>query len=66
MASVLRQLEVTSQTVLSVVNDAEVEGLIKAANDVLGDLHEPDAGLIFVLDVERVVGLRYYGQAPDG
>jgi hypothetical protein len=62
MESVMRQLEVTSQTILSVVNDHEADGLIKAAEAILGDLHEPDAGIIFVMDVERVVGMAYHGR----
>lgn len=65
MASVLRQLETTSQVILSVVEDQEVERLIQAASDVLGDLYQPDTGLVFVMDVERVIGLRYHGRAQD-
>jgi hypothetical protein len=65
MASVLRQLEVTSQIILSVAQDHELDGLIKATEDVLGDLDKPDTGLAFVLDVERVVGLSYHGRTKD-
>jgi hypothetical protein len=65
MASVLRQLETTSQVILSVVEDHDVDRLIKATNDVLGDLHEPDTGIAFLLDVERVVGLSYHGRANE-
>jgi nitrogen regulatory protein PII len=62
MASVLRQLETTSQIILSVVEDHNVETLIKATTDVLGDLYQPDTGIVFVMDVERVVGLSYHGR----
>ena len=65
MASVLRQLEVTSQVILSVVQDHELDSLIKATEDVLGDLNKPDTGLAFVLEVERVVGLSYHGRTKD-
>jgi len=65
MASVLRQLETTSQVILSVVEDQEVERLIQAASDVLGDLYQPDTGLVFVMDVERVIGLRYHRGMKD-
>jgi nitrogen regulatory protein PII len=62
MASVMRQLGVTSQVILSVVQDAEVDLMVKAAENILGDLHAPDAGILFVMDVERVVGLAYHAR----
>jgi nitrogen regulatory protein PII len=65
MASVLRQLEVTSQVILSVVEDQDVDRMIKATNDVLGDLHEPDTGIAFIIDVARVVGLSYHGRTKE-
>jgi hypothetical protein len=65
MASVLRQLETTSQVILSVVEDHDVDRMIEATNDVLGDLHEPDTGIAFILDVERVFGLSYHGRAKE-
>jgi len=65
MASVLRQIEVTSQIILSLVSDEEVEGLLKAASDILGDLYQPDTGIAFVIDVERVVGMSYYGRESN-
>ena len=65
MASVLRQLETTSQLILSVVEDHEIDRLIRATQEVLGDLYKPDTGIAFVIDVERVVGLSYHGRTQD-
>jgi hypothetical protein len=38
-----------------------LDKLIDVAQRTVGDLNEPDNGIIFVLDVERVVGLRNHG-----
>lgn len=58
MTSVMRELEEGSDVILSIVDDDQVNTLIAAAGTVLGDLLQPDTGILFVLDVERVVGLR--------
>lgn len=56
---ILRQQEETSLVVLSVVdNDDTVNHLIDATRDVLGDLLSPHTGLVFVIDVERAIGVR--------
>lgn len=57
MASVLRQIEETNQTIFSVVPDHLVDPILEATSAVLGDLStEPDTGFAFVLDVERIFG----------
>lgn len=57
MASVLRQIEETNQTILSVVPDHLVDPILEATYTVLGDLRtKPNAGFAFVLDVERIFG----------
>ena len=50
--------EIKSVTMLSVVEENGVEALIRATETVLGDLHQPNTGVLFVIDVERTVGLR--------
>lgn len=61
---ILRQEEETSLFVLSVVqDDALVDKLLDAAQAVLGDLLLPNTGIAFVIDVERVVGVRYHGES---
>jgi hypothetical protein len=42
----------------SAVEDDLVDALITAANSVLGDLNEPNSGILFVLPIERTVGVR--------
>ncbi|HML24160.1 MAG TPA: hypothetical protein PKD09_21075 [Aggregatilinea sp.] len=57
MVNVLRQVEETNQTILSVVPDELVDSLLDAACSVLGDLRtQPDTGVAFVLDVDRIFG----------
>lgn len=47
--------------VLSLVeHDSVVDPMIAAAERILGDLHQPDNGIAFVLDVERALGFRYH------
>lgn len=59
MAQVMRQIEETNQTIFSVVDEALVDPLMEATVRVLGrDLDQPNTGVAFVLDVERVIGLR--------
>jgi nitrogen regulatory protein PII len=60
MTSLLRQVEETNQTILTVVDDDLVDAMIDAACHVLGaeDLNEEGAGVAFVIDVERVIGMR--------
>jgi nitrogen regulatory protein PII len=67
MASLLRQVEETNQTIFSVVEDNLVDSLIDAACQVLGteDLNEEGAGVAFVIDVERVIGMRPRGKSKE-
>jgi len=58
MASLLENMEERSEIILSVVEDDQVDPLIAAANRVLGDLTEPETGILFVLGLERAIGLR--------
>jgi nitrogen regulatory protein PII len=57
MASVMRQIEQTNITLLSVVDTDIVDKLLDAASGILGSLSEPHTGVAFVLDVERIVGI---------
>ena len=63
MFEILRQQEETSLIVLSVTeDDTIVDALIKAAEDILGDLMLPNNGIAFVLDVVRTIGVRDHGK----
>jgi nitrogen regulatory protein PII len=44
-------------TILSVVEAARVDAVIARVQGVVGDLSAPSTGIVFVLPVERVVGL---------
>ena len=61
----LPKVEQLSRTVFSMVDDeAVVERVIAATQQVVGDLNEPERGLLMVLPVERAYGLRKCGQIP--
>lgn len=62
MAAIIDNLEERGEVILSVVDDDLVDPLIAAATGVLGDLTEPDNGILFVLPVERAIGVRNHGQ----
>jgi nitrogen regulatory protein P-II 1 len=58
------QSESLSRTIFSVVDDETVvEKVIAATERVVGDLEQPDRGLLMVLPVSRVYGLRQHVQA---
>lgn len=44
-------------TIMSVVDEGRVDPVVAHVQGVLGDLSAPSTGIIFVLPVERVVGL---------
>jgi nitrogen regulatory protein PII len=60
LAHILDSLEERGQMLLSVVDNEKVDTLIEAASAVLGDLSQPYNGVLFVLDVERAVGVRHH------
>lgn len=58
MAYVMDHVEQTTQIFLCVCDNPLVDPLIDAAQSVLGDLTAPYHGVLFVLDVERAIGVR--------
>ncbi|QPC82984.1 hypothetical protein G4Y79_01005 [Phototrophicus methaneseepsis] len=60
MAHVLDMIEEKGHLMLSVVQDDQVDGLIAAAESVVGDLERPDNGVLFVLPVERAIGIGHH------
>lgn len=59
MLEILRSRQNNNIILLSVVDTpAAVDRLVDIADQRLGGLPEPDNGIIFVLDVEKVIGLR--------
>ncbi len=62
MAAIIDNMEERSEIILSLVDDALVDALIAAANQVLGDLTEPNHGVLFVVPVERAIGVHNHGE----
>lgn len=61
LAYLIRNVETTTNIILSVVEPEMVDPLITAAESVLGDLTLPHNGVLFVVDVERAVGVQRHG-----
>jgi hypothetical protein len=61
MAHMISDVEESSTIILAVVESALIDPLIDITSHILGDLLLPDSGVIFVLDVERAIGIRYHG-----
>ena len=63
MLEALRQQEETSLIVLSLVeDDAIADHLLHITETILGDLLLPNAGVAFVIDVARAIGVRDHGK----
>ena len=61
MIEILRDQNETSITLLCLVRDAAlVDTLLEVVEKIIGDLNGPNNGILFVIDVERAVGLRPY------
>jgi hypothetical protein len=59
MMEILRSRDRHSMMLLSVVPDARlIDQMIADAQGLLGNLNSPNNGILFVLDVERAVGVR--------
>ncbi len=59
LIQLFRGQEVRHRTFFSLVHDeAMVDRLIEATQAIVGDLNQPDNGIIFVLPVSRAEGLR--------
>jgi hypothetical protein len=63
MTAILDNVEERGEIILSLVDDDLVDALIAAATAVLGDLNEPDSGILFVLPIERSIGVRHHGKS---
>lgn len=58
MMEILRQSDLTSLVILSVIEDeAAIDRIIAITEAILGDLQLPDNGVCFVIDVARAVGI---------
>jgi len=61
LVDILRANQPSSFVLVAMVeHDAIIEPMLKVTQDILGDLHSPENGIFFVIDVERAVGIRYH------
>lgn len=59
LRGLLRSEEETSRTLFSVIpDDFNLDGLIAATEELVGKLDDPYTGILFVVPVTRVAGLR--------
>lgn len=58
MALLIDSVEERGEMILSVVDDALVDVLVSEASNVLGDLTTPGHGVLFVVPIERALGVR--------
>ena len=57
LATILKQVDDTTQMLFSVVDDQLVDALVQATRAVLPDPLTPKTGIGFVIDVDRVFGM---------
>jgi hypothetical protein len=57
LAYMLERSHKRGQLVLSLVRDEQVDTLVETTQKEIGDLDEPDTGVLFILDVERAIGV---------
>ena len=63
----LPRAEHLSRTIFTMVDDdAVVERVVAATQRLVGNLDEPDRGLLMILPVAQVYGLRKQAQGPGG
>jgi hypothetical protein len=62
MAHILENMEYNTVTLVTLVDDSLVDTMVSIANATLGDLTQPNHGILFVLDVERAIGVRDHRQ----
>ena len=60
LMEILRSNDENNITLLSIVPETAVDPIIAATESIVGPLDQPDNGILFVVDVERAVGLSDY------
>ncbi|HVU14751.1 MAG TPA: hypothetical protein VHD90_25925 [Phototrophicaceae bacterium] len=63
MAALLDSVEESTEIILSVVDDVMVDALITATTPVLGDLTQPNHGILVVLPIDQAIGVRRHDGA---
>jgi len=57
LAHIIENVQERGELILSVVDDKIIDNLVDEASKVLGDLTAPNTGVMFVLDIERAIGV---------
>lgn len=65
LAHLIDNMDETGELILSVMADDLVDNAIEKAQEFLGDLDLPHNGVLFVIDVERAIGLYDPTQTRD-
>lgn len=63
MASILHQVRATNQMLFSAAEDDRVDCMIEVAQEIMGSLDQPHTGIMFVVPIDRVVGLAHKGHS---
>lgn len=67
LSDLLRSQEHRHRTIFSVVESEEmVDRLIQITEDVLGDLNDPDSGMLVALPVARAAGIQGASERAQG
>jgi hypothetical protein len=66
MAHIIDNVEERGEVILSIVDDDIVDDLEEAASEHLGNLVERHTGVMFVLPVERAIGVVPHHKQTDG
>lgn len=61
MATIIDNMERNGLIVMSVVEDNTVDMLVNTTTEILGDLHQPNTGILFVIDVAQAFGVHHHG-----
>jgi nitrogen regulatory protein PII len=57
MAHIMNDVEFSTVILISIMPPEVVEAVIEKTTATLGDLTKPNTGVVFVLDVERAIGV---------
>ena len=63
MTHLLNSMDAPGAMLLSVVDNELVDKMEAATTNALGDLTQPDQGILIVLDIERAIGVRQHGDS---
>jgi nitrogen regulatory protein PII len=62
MASIIDQVQKRGELILSVAEDELIDEMIESAQEILGNMQAADTGVLFVLPIERAVGIVHHQQ----